>query len=91
MAERTRSSEAAGDQPSDEAVQATSDQYAGADPRAVASEQGTTARNPVELGTDVDQLPPVPGAGQFMTPDQATEEPSPDPLRAEGDQQQKKG
>jgi hypothetical protein len=35
------------------------------------------ARNPKDLGTDVEKLPPVPGAGQFMPADQATEEVAP--------------
>lgn len=76
--EGTRRSRSKGsDEPDAQAVQATSDQYAGADPRKVASEEGTTARNPVEH--DPDDLPPVPGAGQFMPPDQATEEVAPGP------------
>lgn len=64
------------DQPSEEAVQATSEQYAGAS-GAVPSELGTEARNPVDLGTDLDQLPPVPGAGQFMSSEDATEPTAP--------------
>lgn len=35
------------------------------------------ARNPIDLGTDLDKLPAVPGAGQFMSSDEATEETSP--------------
>lgn len=42
---------------------------------AEADDDGTTAPavNPVDLGTDLDKLPPVPGAGQFMDAEDATE------------------
>lgn len=56
------------DQPSDEEAKAT-DQGAAA--------PNAPAVNPVDLGTDVDKLPPVPGPGQFMAADQATEPTSP--------------
>lgn len=77
--EPTRRTASKADQPDEEAVKATSTQYAGADPTAVPSEEGTTAKNPVDLGTDVEKLPPVPGAGQFMSPDDATEDVAPGP------------
>lgn len=68
--------EARTSKPSEEDVQATSDQYAGAVPPAP-SEVGGEAKNPVDLGTDLDKLPPVPGAGQFMAADDATEPTAP--------------
>lgn len=43
------------------------------------AEEVTVPQNPVDLGTDADKLPPVPGAGQFMPQDQATEAPAPAP------------
>lgn len=49
------------------------------------SESGARASNPVDLGTNVDDLPPVPGAGQFMAPEEATEPAGEQP------QQQKRG
>lgn len=77
MAEETTSRRrSSSDEPSDEAVEATSAQYAGAAPPAP-SEVGGEATNPVDLGTDLDSLPPVPGAGQFMEADKATEPTAP--------------
>lgn len=46
------------------------------------------AGNPIDLGTDVDKLPTVPGAGQFMPAEDATEDPAPAP---EATQPTKKG
>jgi hypothetical protein len=39
--------------------------------------EANQARNPVDLGTNVDELPAVPGAGQFMDAEDATEETTP--------------
>jgi hypothetical protein len=51
---------------------------------------GTAAVNPVDLGTKVDDLPPVPGAGQFMAAEDFTEPIAPDPEQPQSDPQQQK-
>lgn len=97
MAEKKADQKA--DQPSDEAVAATSQQYTGtSDPedrsmrRLVEQNRGQVARNPVDFASEtgevnVDDLPPVPPAGMFMDAEEATEEVTA-PLTAadEGDQ-----
>jgi hypothetical protein len=56
----------------------TSDTAKASDTKAAEKDEApVAARNPKDLGTDVNKLPPVPGAGQFMPADQATEEVAP--------------
>lgn len=68
-----------------EEAKATSEQKAGADADAEKDEV-ERSMNPVDLGTDVDKLPPVPGAGQFMTPEESAE-----PIKEAEAPQQKRG
>lgn len=88
MAERKESTK-----PDDEAVAATSRQYAGTatpgEPMTVRQlvEQSLAqpARNPVDFGAEVnvDDLPPCPPAGMFMAPEDTTEDLAPAPAPAE--------
>lgn len=75
------------DQPSEEEVAATSQQYAGTaggeapTPRQLVEQATATtqARNPKDWGAEVkvDDLPPVPTSGMFMSAEEATEDLAP--------------
>lgn len=84
MAEAKKGDKA--EQPSEEAMAATSEQYAGTaggeptTPRQLAEQSAPqAARNPKDWGADVnvDDLPAVPTSGMFMSAEESTEDPAP--------------